>query len=64
MKVSTAQQVALDALADGEWHCSYRLGVSLSTLRALRRKGLVEMRNDGRVGAMWSPTTVLEWRLK
>ena len=38
-------------------------GLSLATLEALERRGLVEASGRGAVGASWSPQTTIKWRL-
>lgn len=45
--------------ADGA--SSYKLRLSLTTLNALEKRGLVEAKRE--LGGMWSPWTNISWRL-
>jgi len=60
MKLSKAQEKAMKVLSD-KWQSSYTMGIGLKTLEALERKGLVQ--SVGGVGSIFSPTTVIKWRL-
>ena len=60
MKLSKAQQEALDKLTDG-WQSAYDMQVRLSTLYSLRGKGLVETQYN--VGSFSSPRVCTMWRL-
>jgi len=55
-------QTALDALSD-EWKSAYVLRQRMQTLDALVARGLAQRRGYGRLGAQWSPTTTIEYRL-
>jgi len=55
---------ALEAATSEPWHCSYGLRESLSTLRSLVKRGLVEMRGDAALGSSWTPRTLIEFRIK
>lgn len=62
-ELSKPQQKALRKLCEsGEWMCSYELRVSLSTLQALRKRGLVKVRGYKEPSAIFSPATTLEWK--
>jgi hypothetical protein len=64
-KLSPTQQMALDKLRQtGDWRSSYRLRVSLATLHALEKRGLVISRGHNKVGAFWSPQTTIEWKAR
>jgi len=63
-KLSTRQQEALDklrTLPSGKWECSYTLRVSIRTLEALERRGLVESLYG--LGSIYSPRISIEWRI-
>ena len=66
MKLSITQEAAVKKLRDRgeEWTTPYRLSISMSTLGALVKKGLVECRGYGKPGAIFSPTTTYEYRIK
>ena len=60
-KITEAQSKALQK-ADGLWRDAYELRASTATLDALVRKGLLERRGQGGLGAMYSPRTAVEYR--
>lgn len=60
-KLSPSMLKALTALSDGNRRGSYGLHVSLSTLQALRDRGLVTARHG--LGSMAFPHTSIEWRI-
>ncbi len=65
VKLSETQQRALRKLKKhGGWECSYRLRESMATLNALVSKGVVKARGRGNVGAMFSPQTMVEYKVK
>ena len=61
IKLTEAQSKALQK-ASGLWRDAYELGASIATLDALVKKGLLERRGGGGLGAMYSPRTTLEYR--
>ena len=64
-QLSDVQIECLRELIKGHplWECSYSLRFSLSTLRSLERRGLVESRGGLKPGSIFMPTTVIEWRI-
>jgi len=65
VKLSETQQRALRKLREhGGWECSYSLSESMATLDALVKKGFARCRGYGKVGAMFSPQTVVEYKAK
>ena len=65
VKLSETQQRALRKLKKhGGWESSYRLRESMATLDALVKKGLVRCRGYGKVGSMFSPQTIVEYKAK
>ena len=62
MKLSKPQQIALDRMEPGVWHCAYDLRVGINTLDALVRHGLIEYRTD--LDYLFCPQTGRKYRLK
>lgn len=61
-KLSKVQERAYKKLKKhGGWECSYSLHESLSTMEALRRRGLIKSRGELKPGALWSPQTTIEF---
>jgi len=60
MKVTITMQAVLDKMERGKWYCAYDLRCNMSTLEALRKRGLVK-RKVG-MGQFFSPRTDIEWR--
>lgn len=64
MLLSAAQKTALRKLASVDnltWHSAYGLGISLATLHALTKKGLVARK--ALLGHMFSPRTGIEFKV-
>ena len=62
MRLTAAQQRVLDKLTV-DWQTAYNLRARMTTLNALERLGLAERRGHGALGAMFSPTTTIQYRL-
>lgn len=60
MKLTLAQHCTLVDLNDLSPASAYRMGVSLATLNALKKKGLASA--DGGLGSMFAPRNML-WRI-
>lgn len=61
-KLSAAQISALAVLARADgWQSSYKLRLGLSTLEALRSRGLVNKKAG--LGSMAFPHTAIEWKI-
>ena len=63
VKVSPAQESAIRKMLGRQWDCSYGWKIPLRTLLALQTRGLVEMRNEGALGSVYSPRTTIEFRI-
>lgn len=62
MKALTPKQLAtLKEFADMKEASAYDKKANIATLRALKERGLLSMKTG--VGSMWSPKTVLQWRI-
>lgn len=64
MKLSAAEMRTLAHLSVSEWRTPYELRESRRVLDALVKKGLVDVRGRGDVGAMFSPRTTIKYRLR
>ena len=65
VKLTSSQVIALDKLKrKGGWGCAYALQESMGTLDALVRKGFAVSRGHGKLGAMYSPRTSVEYKAK
>ena len=63
-KLSVAQKLAYARLDEiGGWVSSYRLGASLSTMRALRKMGLVTSEGHLSAGAFYCPQVGIQWKV-
>lgn len=60
MKLTKAQEIAYAKLTD-EPQCSYKMKVSLATLRALVRMGYAKDVTKCTLGGMWSPQTTFHF---
>lgn len=56
MKLSKAQQACLDKMEMGKRYCAYDLKVSLATLEALVKIGILNSHTGG-LGSLFSPRT-------
>ena len=64
MRLSKVQEIAYNKLKeDGGWLSSYSLGVSLATMGALHKKGLVESKGHGEVGFFFCPQVTLKFKV-
>lgn len=63
MKLTNKQQQAISKMKSGLWYSSYDLGVSISTMEALTRKGVVRKRGVGSLEANYSPRIGIEFQL-
>ena len=61
-KLTEAQRKAVLKLSTGRWS-SWSAGLSLGTLNALERREIAEASNRDAVGAVWSPQTIIKWKL-
>lgn len=63
IKLTSAQKKAYNKLQKTkDWMSPYDLRESMGTLNALERKGLIRVRGYGRLGAMFSPRTTIEYK--
>lgn len=62
IKLSAPQHRAYTSLQDGKWKSAYELGVSIATMGTLVKKGYVKSRDGNRMGAAFSPRTVIKYR--
>lgn len=53
MKLSKSQEAALEKMELNKWYCAWDLKVSLATLEALERKGMVKKKQE--LGSMFYP---------
>lgn len=64
-KLSNVQRRAYNKLKKrGGWQSSYDLHESMATMGALEKKGLVVCRGRGKLGSMFSPQTVIEYKVR
>jgi hypothetical protein len=61
-KLTPEGEVVLEMLKDGEWWCAEEIGVSLSLLRSLVKKGYLEERSLGY--CVFNARRDIEFRLK
>lgn len=61
VKLTAVQKVAYEKLSKTEPRCAYELRASLSTLRALVKKGKAKEVETGGLGEMFSPRTAIEF---
>lgn len=59
-KLTKAQLAVLDLMYPGNWYCSYELGASLRTMRALESRDIIQSRHE--MGSEFSPRTNILWR--
>lgn len=61
-KLSQKQEeaMAIMTLMTKNWRSSYELGISLNTLQALEKRGLIRSKHN--LGSMFSPRTAILWR--
>lgn len=65
IKLTSIQQRALNKLKKlNDWECAYSLKESMATLDALVRKGLLKKRGAGKVGSMFEPRVVIEYKVR
>jgi hypothetical protein len=62
LKLSKAQQIALERLSETEWKSAHDISVSLRTLYALEERGLVRDRPDFGLGAVITPEIDVLWK--
>lgn len=62
-KLSQTQQLALEKIKQNPdvWHCACDLQISLSTLRALERKGFLTSKREE--GSSWFPRLCIKYKL-
>jgi len=60
MKLSPAQKQVLVKMEAGKWYSAYDLQVRISTLEALRERGLLDCRSG--LGSIFSPRTDVLFR--
>jgi len=60
MKLTKVQQETLNKMEKGKWHNAYELKVSLNTVYALQRKGLVKVKRG--LGSMWYPRLHVQFK--
>lgn len=61
-KLSKIMQCTFDKMKSGKTYSSYELGVSLRTMFALNKRGLVDYRME--LGSIWFPRTCIKWWIK
>ena len=62
MTITKTQQEILDKMEDGKKYSAFDLQCTLTSLIAMRKKGLVEDCTSNRIGQIFSPRTVFKYR--